>query len=586
MTADTATGAETRTRLNPAGRSFIEVQFPVSKLSKESYRERKSVAGQTLTALGKWWGRKPLVLVRAILLGLLLPATDNPDQDREVFLALMTMDDDGLVRRMNGALPLKIIYDLCVPRERTQYFIGDETRPAWNPIYGKDIRLNLQRQAFARMGYDRKLDFCVRPEEIDGPSEQTWNRINAHLGTHASTLPELVEQLGERRFGHIPRIGDAFSGGGSIPFEATRIGCVTYASDLNPVAALLTWGAINIVGGEQATSTKIKEAQRRVFRKAQGQIDEWAIERNAQGWVADAYLYCNEVLDPVTNWRIPLAPSWLIASKANVIARLNPDPVRLRFDIEIIENVSAEEALAASTDGTWDDGLRSPIDRVGHWVGSEQRQTISMEQLRGRQGLRVWGPNEVLPQSSDVFQERLYCVRWVDPETGTRYYRAPTEEDFERERKVARLLTERFEGWQSQGFIPSRRIQPGKDINRPTNARGWACWHQMFNPRQLLLNGLLSQYAAQEHGIERAAMLILIGRLANVNSRLSRWQVGQGGGIGGGKEVFFKPSLSSPFANYSCRPMRTLATAFGLRNRLNNGQVRARRRTMRRVMAT
>ncbi|MGI9047324.1 MAG: DUF1156 domain-containing protein [Burkholderiales bacterium] len=49
---------------------FIETQFPVSKLSKESYKERKANYSQTLTGLGKWWGRKPLVLVRATILGL------------------------------------------------------------------------------------------------------------------------------------------------------------------------------------------------------------------------------------------------------------------------------------------------------------------------------------------------------------------------------------------------------------------------------------------------------------------------------------------------------------------------------------
>ncbi len=58
--------------------SFIETQFPVSKISKESYKERKSAQGQTLTQLGKWWGRKPLILIRAAILGLLIPATDNP----------------------------------------------------------------------------------------------------------------------------------------------------------------------------------------------------------------------------------------------------------------------------------------------------------------------------------------------------------------------------------------------------------------------------------------------------------------------------------------------------------------------------
>ena len=73
-------------------KSFIEVQFPVSQVSKESYKERKAVAGQTLTGLGKWWGRKPLVLVRATILGLLMPASDDPKKDREIFMKLMTMD--------------------------------------------------------------------------------------------------------------------------------------------------------------------------------------------------------------------------------------------------------------------------------------------------------------------------------------------------------------------------------------------------------------------------------------------------------------------------------------------------------------
>lgn len=58
--------------------SFIERQFPVSKLSKESYKERKAAQSQTITGLGKWWGRKPLVLVRAAILGCLMPAGDDP----------------------------------------------------------------------------------------------------------------------------------------------------------------------------------------------------------------------------------------------------------------------------------------------------------------------------------------------------------------------------------------------------------------------------------------------------------------------------------------------------------------------------
>ncbi len=83
--------------------SFIEAQFPVSKVSKESYKERKANHSQTLTGLGKWWGRKPLVMIRAAIIGLLMPPSENPKRDREIFLKIMTMDEDGLWKRMREA---------------------------------------------------------------------------------------------------------------------------------------------------------------------------------------------------------------------------------------------------------------------------------------------------------------------------------------------------------------------------------------------------------------------------------------------------------------------------------------------------
>ena len=98
--------------------TFIETQFPVSKLSKESYKERMGNSSQTLTGLGKWWGRKPLIMVRAAILGLLLPAGADPKRDREVFLKLLTMDEEGLWRRKTKAIPLKEVYAAALPAAR------------------------------------------------------------------------------------------------------------------------------------------------------------------------------------------------------------------------------------------------------------------------------------------------------------------------------------------------------------------------------------------------------------------------------------------------------------------------------------
>ena len=80
--------------------ALIESVFPAQKISFEAQRERKAGAGQTLTALGSYWkGRKPLILVRAIVLGSLLPQTKDAEKDLEIFEKLMAFDEEGLARR-------------------------------------------------------------------------------------------------------------------------------------------------------------------------------------------------------------------------------------------------------------------------------------------------------------------------------------------------------------------------------------------------------------------------------------------------------------------------------------------------------
>lgn len=82
--------------------ALIERLLPVQKLSAEVFKERTSGAGQTLTALGNYWkGRKPLILNKACVLGCLLPATDRPARDLEIFEKLMAMDDESFVIRWN-----------------------------------------------------------------------------------------------------------------------------------------------------------------------------------------------------------------------------------------------------------------------------------------------------------------------------------------------------------------------------------------------------------------------------------------------------------------------------------------------------
>ena len=405
--------------------SFIETQFPVSRLSKESYKERDAKNGQTLTGLGRWWGRKPLIMVRAVILGLLVPATDDPRKDLDVFLTLMTMDEEGLWQRKHKNIPLKEVHGLLSPAERQHWFTdaADPNRPKLRPGLKTTDRKRLQRIVFDRMSYDEKLNWCVRPEHLDGPSPGAWQRINEHLGTTAASLPELVKELGERRFGHAPRVGDAFCGGGSIPFEAARLGCEAYGSDLNPVAALLTWGALNIVGGGQKVAESVQQAQSEVFDAVDRQITEWRIEHNEVGWRADAFLYCTETTCPECGWRVPLAPSWVVGKKPRTIAQLRPEPKQRRFAIDIRSGVSSDDLATAHNAGTV---KQSRLECPNHEVAASTPITAIRGDQRGAPTpaktdtgkgyvLRQWKNDDCVPRQDDVFQERLYCVRWRLP---------------------------------------------------------------------------------------------------------------------------------------------------------------------------
>ncbi|MFZ0254876.1 MAG: DUF1156 domain-containing protein [Gammaproteobacteria bacterium] len=96
--------------------SLIERLLPVQKLSAEAYKEQMAVHGKTLTALGSYWkGRKPLILAKACVLGCLLPATDDPARDLEIFEKLMAMDDESFaVRWKRRPKPKEILATLSL----------------------------------------------------------------------------------------------------------------------------------------------------------------------------------------------------------------------------------------------------------------------------------------------------------------------------------------------------------------------------------------------------------------------------------------------------------------------------------------
>lgn len=535
--------------------ALIEKVFPAQKVSFEAQKERKANLGQTLTGLGSYWkGRKPLILVRAIVLGSLLPVTENAEADLAIFEKLMAFDSEGLARRAFAANAFSAtkIQELIPVTDPEYYFSANGSR--WQRSVTDDEKLELYRQVLATFDtYEEKAGPGKRPEEVE-PNwllEPVWAEVNnyyAHLGIQAKSMPELIEQLGLLRYGKRPRVGDSFSGGGSIPFEAARMGCDVYASDLNPVACMLTWGALNIVGASEKRRTEIELEQLNVAESVDKEITALNIEHDENGNRAKSYLYCLETRCPETGWLVPMAPSWVISKRRNIIAKLKPNPELKCFDIQIFTDVTSAERKKAEQ-GTVQSGelVYELDDRTYRTPIRTLRGDYKKEDGSSGNRLRLWEKSDFKPRQNDIYQERLYAIHWIEKDSlnETRqetFFAAPTEEDLNREKIVERIVEENLAEWQKIGLVPDMPIEPGEETTRLYRERGWTHWHHLFNARQLNLHVLYGKKLLSPE------LQLVKAKALDWNSKLCHW-------IADWEKtaaVFYSQALN-PFYNYGTR---------------------------------
>jgi putative DNA methylase len=543
--------------------SLIEKAWPTSKISAETQKERKANLGQTLTALGAYWkGRKPLILTRACVLASLLPVTSDLERDIEIFEKLMGMADETFGRRFtDGASAFAKLF----PDQALNVANNSGRTWVWRNDIEPSERQRRIAQAFTKMPYGQRIGKVKRPEEFNEKDllNGIWEEVNNHLGTNAASIVELVDQLGIMRFGAKPRFADTFSGSGSIPFEAARIGCNVIASDLNPVACMLTWGTFNIVGAAPEDHARIKSDHEKVVADIDKEISALKVEHDSQGNRAKVYLYCLETMCPRTGYMIPLAPSWLISkgrNGRNVVAKLKPDHENKRYNIEILTGVSTDDVKIAEQ-GTVRNG------RLFHEV-LDDPLGISIKDIRGdykdrdginRNRLRQWEINDIEPSKSDIWQERLYAIQWIDradldahkkqPRT---WFAAPTEEDLLRENEVAAYVKQHLSLWQETGLIPNMVIEPGNKTDEPIRTRGWTHWHHLFNPRHLLILA-----KASEKSRNSPASFMLLASLVNRNGRTVRW----GNHVEALTDTFSNQALNT-MLNYGARSFENCKNIF------------------------
>ncbi|TIS54881.1 MAG: DUF1156 domain-containing protein [Mesorhizobium sp.] len=173
-------------------KKLIEVSIPLEAINVASAREKSIRHGHPST-LHLWWARRPLAACRAVLFAQLV---DDPSSWPDRFPTEEAQDIER--RRLH-----RIIEDM-VPWEASN----------------NDAILNAARWEIAR-----SVAWGLGEEP---PAKGDGKAILDYLQTKA------------------PPVYDPFSGGGSIPLEAQRLGLRAYGSDLNPVAVLIGKALVEI----------------------------------------------------------------------------------------------------------------------------------------------------------------------------------------------------------------------------------------------------------------------------------------------------------------------------------------------------
>ncbi len=560
------------------GKSLLEVQFPIAQLSLESYLERDARTGKILNSLGKWWGTKPIVLTRAVILASLFEASDDPDrwrEDLEIFFKLMCFDSAGMWKRRNENLgeisakpPHPRFVELCHPLAHLEEADLFKNEKAWRPRMSDEDRIRreaLEKRVFWTLDHATQRRYTGRVEEIDGPPEESWHEINAYCGTHASSLQEWVAEMSERRFGRRLRVGDAFSGMGSIPFEAADLGCDVYASDLNPVACLLTWGALNLIAGPKKFHAQVLASQDEVYRAMDAWYLKESFETSAEGWRATLHFYCVEITVPEwEGWRIPVLGSLqVLKSAAGVWLELVPNESEKRFDFKVHEG---GEGFANAAKGT-KDGADIVCPQSLWDLFHRQKKTDNMTRtiklntlIEKHGGLRLWEKSDFIPRDDDFYGERLYCIRWLRPaeinaagkvvKPEKNIFREPHKYDLKLEADVTARVEKNFAAWQKEGWLPDWRIQEGEKTWELIRTRGWTYWHHLFTPRQLLMAAEYSRRISKYPTEILPALTLGLGHLVNYGARLCQWHAGGNSTT----RVFYNQALNT-FYNYVARGM-------------------------------
>lgn len=210
-------------------KKLIEVALPLEAINKASVRENFIYRGNP-SAIHKWWAQRPLAAARAVIFAQMV---DDPSAHTDIFRTEKAQE-----------------------KERARLFKIIEELVQWGNTNNEEVLERARAEIW-----------------------QSWRSACAENVDHPRAK-ELFDRY------KLPGFHDPFAGGGTLPLEAQRLGLETHASDLNPVAVLITKALIEIVPKFMG-APPVNPASRSAKTLAEAQ---W---RGAEGLANDVRYYGN-----------------------------------------------------------------------------------------------------------------------------------------------------------------------------------------------------------------------------------------------------------------------------------------------------
>lgn len=276
-----------------ACKKLIEVALPLSVINEGCLQEKNPFLKGHPRSLHLWWARRPLAAARAVLFAQLV---DDPSSFPALF-----------------------------PTEKEQ----EEERKRLYDILKKIVR------------WENRDNEAVMQEARDA-IKKSWERYCEYGEKNGD--PELFDK------NQMPEFHDPFAGGGGIPLEAQRLGLVSNASDLNPVAVLINKAMTelpyrflgaepvnpevrNLLEGEWSGASGLRddvryygkwmrlEAKKRIGEMYPPAVDESGEYHPVIAWIWARTMKCQ---NPACDCVMPLASTFVLSSKKGKEAWMEP----------------------------------------------------------------------------------------------------------------------------------------------------------------------------------------------------------------------------------------------------------------------